>query len=341
MIQAKRILAVNFGGIGDEILFFPVLQSLREAYPQAWIAVLVEPRCRGIMAFNPAVDEVLTFDVKNQPTLGDFLRTVGALRERHFDLAIASGSSPAIPLLLFLSGAPQRVGYDANRLSGLLTHRVPLKKEQYAARMYYDLVSFLGIEFRLPQAVVAPEDGAWAKGFLGNPNRPVVVFHPGVSQMGIRKGILKSWHPHRWAKLIAYAMDQGWTAVLAGGPDDEEAVREIRSLLDREPLMAYGQTKGIGQLAALIEEADALVAVDSAPMHMAVAVGTPVVAIFGPTDPDKLLPTNTRHKAVFPAGLECRPCLWAKRSRSCEPLHCLDGVTVEMVEEALARIVAP
>ena len=62
----QRILVVNFGGIGDEILFFPVIQSLREAYPHAHIAALVEPRCEGIMRFNPAIDDVFTFDAKHQ-----------------------------------------------------------------------------------------------------------------------------------------------------------------------------------------------------------------------------------------------------------------------------------
>ncbi|HEY9766081.1 MAG TPA: hypothetical protein V6C82_06935, partial [Chroococcales cyanobacterium] len=66
--------------------------------------------------------------------------------------------------------------------------------------------------------------------------------------------------------------------------------------------------------------------------------GTPVVAIFGPTDPKKLLPSGTRHQAVFVSGLECRPCLWSKRSKSCPELSCLEGITVEMVESALLKV---
>ncbi|HEY9766624.1 MAG TPA: glycosyltransferase family 9 protein, partial [Chroococcales cyanobacterium] len=222
--KVKRILAVNFGGIGDELLFFPVIQSLREAYPAAWICVLVEPRCRGIMRFNPAIDEVLEFDVKNHPSLGDFLRVATELREKFFDLAIASGSSPAIPLLLFLTGAPQRIGYSVNFLSFLLTEKVPLVKEQYAAEMYYGLIKkSVSLDFRLPQILVAPEETAWARDFLGEKKKPVILFHPGVSQMGIRKGILKSWPAEKWASLIDRTIERGSTAVLAGGPDDEEA----------------------------------------------------------------------------------------------------------------------
>src|SRR5947209_2503272 len=100
----QRILVVNFGGIGDEILFFPVIQSLREAYPHAHIAALVEPRCEGIMRFNPAIDDVFTFDAKHEPSPFEFLKLVARLRARRFDLAITAGSSPIMALLVWLTG---------------------------------------------------------------------------------------------------------------------------------------------------------------------------------------------------------------------------------------------
>lgn len=334
----KRILAVNFGGIGDEILFFPVIQTLREGYPEAKITVLLEPRCKGIMAFNPAIDEVLTFDVKSKPTIGDFLKTAMMLRKHKFDLAIASGSHLAMPVLLFLSGARHRVCFGTTKLSHLLCNTVPLNKKRYAARMYYELVNFIPIEFRLPQAVVPVADSQWAKEFLENVNAPKVVFHPGVSKLGVQKGFHKSWTPERWAELAQRLMDRGISVILAGGPEDDEAIEGIKKHLTREPIMAYGQTKSIGQLAALMEQSDAVVAVDSAPMHVGVAVGTPVVAIFGPTDPEKLLPKETQHQAIYVEELECRPCLWDRRKQSCEARTCLN-VSVEQVEAAVLRVI--
>src|SRR5687767_8515715 len=106
----RKILVVNFGGIGDEILFFAVIQSLREAYPQARLAALVEPRCEGIMRFNPAVDEVFTFDAKHNPSKVGFAKLVLRLRREKFDLAITAGSSPIMALLVWLTGARHRVG---------------------------------------------------------------------------------------------------------------------------------------------------------------------------------------------------------------------------------------
>lgn len=339
----RRILVVNFGGIGDEILFFPVIQSLREAYPQAHLTALVEPRCQGIMAFNPAVDEVLTLDVKGRPSPGELLAVLGSLRARGFDLAIGSGRSPVMPMLLLLSGARYRAGYDANRLSWTLTEKAPCNPQQYAAEMYYDLIrSWIPIPFRLPQAALTQGDREWARGFLTEhgvqAGDQVVVLHPGTSKLSVIKGFHKSWQSVKWAELAARLHAEGVRVVLAGGPDDAEAITDIKSKLTFKPIEAYGQTKGLGQLAALIANASILVCVDSAPMHLGVAVGTPTVAIFGPTDPAKLLPSGTVHQAVHVEGLSCRPCLWDHRQTTCDELTCLRTLGVEAVEAAVWRV---
>jgi ADP-heptose:LPS heptosyltransferase len=339
----QKILVVNFGGIGDELLFFPVIQSLREAYPTSRITALVEPRCQGIMAFNPAVDEVLTLEVKARRSIGEFLRTVLALRQRNFDLAIASGRSPVMPLLLAFAGARYRVGYDANRLAWTLSEKVPCVTQQYAGHMYYDLVRpWISIPFRLPQVALQAADRDWARSFLADaghvPGGPLVILHPGTSRVAIQKGIIKTWEATRWAELARRLHAQGTRIVLAGGPDDGDAVAAIEALLDTPFIKAHGQTRSLGQMAALLAEASVLVSVDSAPLHLGVAVGTPSVAIFGPTDPAKLLPSGTPHQAVHVTHLPCRPCLWDRASRSCEALSCLVDLGVDLVEQAVWRV---
>jgi lipopolysaccharide heptosyltransferase II len=338
----QRILVVNFGGIGDEILFFPTIQSLREAYPQASITALVEPRCEGIMKFNPAIDEVLTFDAKHKPTYTDFGKLVLKLRAKRFDLTITAGSSWMMTMLALLSGAKRTVGYDTNKLSRFLTLPVKLEKQQYAAHMYHDLVGYLGKAPRPPQMSVSPDDREWARAFYAEvgrtPDRPVVIFHPGVSRISIEKNIIKGWAPERWVELGRRLAAQGLQVVLAGGPDDAEIIQLIKDTGEFPYVEAYGKTKSLGQLAALIEQADVLVSVDSAPMHVGVGVSTPVVAIFGPTDPAKLLPPGTVHLPVVVEGLGCRPCLWDHRATSCDALTCLKQLGVDQVEAAVQKI---
>lgn len=338
----QRLLVVNFGGIGDEILFFPTIQSLREAYPQAAITALVEPRCEGIMKFNPAIDEVVTFDAKHKPTKRDFAKLVLKLRAKQFDLVITAGSSWMMTFLALCVGAKYRVGYATNKLSRLLTVAVPLNKQQYAAHMYHDLVGFLGKSPRPPQMTVNPADRDWAKAFYAEHDRteerPVVIFHPGVSKLSIEKNIIKGWAPERWVELGRRLAAEGLHVVLAGGPDDEDIIRLIKETGDFPVTEAYGKTKSLGQLAALIEQADVLVSVDSAPMHVGVGVSTPTVAIFGPTDPAKLLPPGTVHLPVAVEGLACRPCLWDHRNTSCDTLECLKNLGVDQVEAAVKKI---
>lgn len=339
--RVKRILVINFGGIGDEILFFPVLQSLRLSYPDAHLTALVEPRCEGIMRFHPAVNEVITFDAKHQPRKRDYLALVWKMRQSGgYDLGVTAGSSPLMTLTLFLAGARFRVGYQ-NRLGALLQHAVVLNKQQYAGRMYHDLVGALGHPAPLPAMQVPEADRDWARAFLAAEGRDsskrLVVFHPGVSKLSIQKKFIKGWQPERWVALAQALSQAGHQVVLAGGPDDAEVIALIRQAGHLGAIDAYGRTQSMGQLAALIAEADALVAVDSAPMHFGVAVGTPTVALFGPTDPAKLLPTEGGHQVVAVEGLACRPCLWDRRATSCDALDCLKGLEVELALAATRR----
>ncbi|MEB3195748.1 MAG: glycosyltransferase family 9 protein [Candidatus Sericytochromatia bacterium] len=336
--RVSRILVVNFGGIGDEILFFPVIQSLRKSWPQAHLAALVEPRCKGIMAFNPGVDQVFTFDAKHRPSKREFARLVWTLRRERYDMAVTAGSSPLMALLVWLTGARHRIGYATHRWTSLLTHAVPLNKQQYAAHMYHDLVAWLGHAPENPRMEVPEADRAWADHFLKTEGArgaaPRVVLHPGVSTLSLQKQILKGWTPANWIALGRRLTAQGLEVVLAGGPDDAAVIGEIRAAAAFPCIDAYGRTSSMGQLAGLIAAADALVAVDSAPMHVGVAVGTPTIALFGPTDPSKLLPREGGHTVVQSGPLACRPCLWDHRQRSCETPKCLD-YAVDDVERAV------
>lgn len=341
--KIKRILLINFGGIGDEILFFPVIETLRYQYPHARIAMVVEPRCRNLLEHHYFLDAVYGFDIKHQRSPGELLQLVNILRSEAPDLILSSGGSTMVAPLLFLSGAEIRVGYDSGRLRSLLTHKAPLNKQQYAAQMYYDLLLPLGIprhpvvpQMKLP-AVVENWTHQWLKSQGLSKQDSYVLIHPGVSLMSKEKKLIKSWARENWLALIERLLAEGRNVVIAGGPDDAEEIAFLKSRLSHPKLiMAYGHTRDLYQLGGLIQRSQAIVCVDSAPMHLGVALGAAVVAIFGPTDEKLLLPPGREDRFVAVTHpVECRPCLWATRQTTCDALSCLVNIRLEQVYAAL------
>ncbi len=346
--QSRKLLAINFGGLGDEVLFLPTLKSIKSAFPSWHITLLTEPRSRSILEVTDLVNAGITFDIKKRPLLpADYIALIYLIRQGRYDVVLSSGSSPLVSILLFLSGIRQRVGYDSGLLGRLLlTNPVLLKRNQHAVYMYHDLVRGLGIalEPSPPEIAVDAQSRQSMSDFLQEGSLPEgdtipsttgsaapaqrllrVLIHPGTSKLALLKGIIKTWHPANWAWLIGKLLDRADVQViLSGGPDDEETIGQIKehllsmgidefmpaspkkvaesglrqSCLASRLTLAYGRTRSLRDLAALIDLSDLLVCVDSAPMHIGVGLKKNLVALFGPTDPDKLLFPDSRFIAI-------------------------------------------
>ncbi|MEM9540658.1 MAG: glycosyltransferase family 9 protein [Cyanobacteria bacterium P01_E01_bin.42] len=288
-----RILALVPGGIGDQILFFPTLTTLKQQYPKALIDVLVEPRSKGAYRVCPSVNEVLVFDYKDRNGLADYLNLLGVLRDREYEAAIALGQQWAVGLLLWLEGIPDRIGYKMPK-SWFYTTTVPLKKEQYAADMYHDLLGGLSISTATPPVSVAVPKGDidWAE--VEQENLDVkesgyILLHGGSSKLAISKGIDKIYPVRSWLQIVENIRQKqpDLPIVLLKGPEDEEFIAEM---LAGDPGLKTISPPDIGKLAAVIAGANLMLCTDSAPMHLSIAVGTYTIALFGPTDGKKLLP---------------------------------------------------
>ena len=320
MFKYKKILLINFGGIGDEILFLPVISALKELCPDSNITLCLESRSRAFLQLTDLVDSYFFADIKTKNKYIEMLKLYFRALFGHYDLVISSGSNPLISLLLFLTGIKTRIGYKCSNLSNkLLTHAVELNKNQYAANMYFDLVLSLdNIEYRLPHINIETDEKYHNS----------VLIHPGVSKISIAKKITKTISPEKWAELIVLLLNNGKNVYLVGGPDDGDCILQIEKELECIENKAnffdlYGQTKNILDLAKLIKKSEVLICSDSAPMHIGVATNTKTIAIFGPTDDLKLIPESPNFIAVK-NDTPCRPCLWDKRQQTCEKLDCLN-----------------
>ncbi|MBO6272817.1 glycosyltransferase family 9 protein [bacterium] len=313
----KRILTINFGGLGDEILFLPALISLKKEYPNAKITLALESRSKSIQQLTDIIDDVILVDIKGKNRYFEIFNLITKAIFGNYQMVVSSGGSPLISVIEFLTFIPKRYGYDTGWLSRkLLTKAIPLNKNQYAGKMYHDLVSAVtDVKTELPQISIKPEEK----------QQNTVLIHPGVSLMSKQKGCIKSITSKEWAELIDRLSAYGKRVILAGGPDDEECIKEIIEYSKTKNFENYyGKTKNLADLAKLISTSEKFVCSDSAPLHIAVAMGVKTYPFFGSTDDKKLVPQNNM---VVPlkAHDNCplKPCLWERRMTSCEELSCL------------------
>lgn len=327
----KKILVINFGGIGDEILFLPTLISLKKTYSNAKITLALEPRSQGIKDLTNTIDELFLIDVKSKKKYFELLKLIFFARRGNFDLVISSGANKFICILLFLTGIKYRYGYNTGKLSELLlTKAAPLNKNQYACAMYHDLITpFTDIKTYLPEINIETV-----------PKNNVILIHPGVSKLSVQMGMIKTISAKKWAQVIDLLIEKDKKVILTGGPDDKECIESIRNSLkykNSENFIDYfGKTKNLIDLAKLIASSEKFVCSDSAPLHIAVALKTKTYVIFGPTDYKKLIPESDN---VIPltTGYNCKlqPCLWEKRKITCENLVCLNISAENIVETVL------
>lgn len=318
MRTPKKILMLNFGGIGDEILFLPAVSSLKKEYPQAKITLALEPRSKSVKNLTNLIDNVICVDIKGKHRYWELFKFLIRAQWGRYDMVFSSGANQLIPVLLFLTGITYRYGYESGALSRiLLTKAVKLKKNQYASKMYHELVTPV-TDIKTPYPEI--DAGEVEK----EPNS--VLIHPGVSKMSVVKNMIKTWKPEIWAELVKKVLAAGKKVYLIGGPDDRECIEKIVEIVGNVPdfVNLYGTTKNIMDLARLTKRAEVLICSDSAPMHIGVGVGTKTLALFGPTDEKKLIPDDERFIAIKNNACSCRPCLWDKRQTTCDELKCLD-----------------
>lgn len=329
MPKEKKILAVNFGGIGDEIFFLPTLISLKKEFPDSEITLALEPRSKGIKDLTDVIDDLFLVDVKGKNKYFEMLKLLMNARHGKFDMVISSGGNKLISILLFLMGIKERYGYYTGGLSKLLlTHAVKLNRNQYACSMYHDLIrSITSYNTKLPQINVEKREVVTNS----------VLIHPGVSRMSVQKKCIKTIAPKVWAEVIDLLVAEGKKVMLTGGPDDDECIKEIlKNVRTQNFENLYGMTKNLIELAQLISSAEKFLCSDSAPLHIAVALGIKTYPIFGPTD-DKALVPQTPVVVPIKADDKCelKPCLWTRRMTTCEKLDCLKISPSKIVDAIL------
>lgn len=329
-----RILLLKLSAIGDCLVASPLARALRERYPEAHLTWLVGDKAALVVRGNPFVDEVLEW----RGGFGATLSLMREVRRRRFDAVVdVQGAWKSAPFAL-ASGAKYRAVSSradgaARRAANLV---VPiLETPPHALEQYLRVASAFDISAdapRTPHFAVPTEARDWAQTWLQE-NRidetRLIALNPGAARA------IKQWPPAQFAALGDLLHAQEWEVVLLGGPGDVDLAREIASSMKRAPLVAAGQTT-LAQLGALLERAAILVSADTGPMHLASGVGTPIVALFGPTDPRRTGPVgldrNAQPHTTVVRDLPCRPCF---QKPTCQRFECLTELPAHDVFRAV------
>ncbi len=352
MEQVERILIIKPSSLGDVVNTLPFLTSLRRRYPDRHIAWLVEEEAAGLLLGHPFLDRVIVSGRRRwaqeslaplrwPSALREISGLIAELREGRYDLVVDLQGLLKSALMLVFSGARFRVGFASAREGSrrVLTHLVPLPSRlMHAVDRYLEAARFLGAE-PLSNAFVFPsraDDGMRAEALLAEagvgPGDPVIALNPRA------RWRTKLWEEERFARLGDMLAERfGARILVIGSSSDLPLANHLAARMNPAPFVAAGRTD-LKLLIALLKRIDLLVTVDSGPMHLAAAVGTPLVALFGPTDPRLNGPYGS-DGAVLRVPLPCSPCL-KRRCQIRDDRLCMRSISEEEVAAAASAILA-
>lgn len=348
-----NILIVKMSALGDVVHTMPALTALRRAYPSAYISWVVEPAAAPLILGHPALDRVLVWprhDFAGALRSGRLIRALGMvyrfireLRSVRYNMVFDFQGLLKSSAWVVAAKGDRKIGFGRgmHRSEGsylFLNERVrAVSMEIHALDRGLMLLEAAGIPpaslvYDLPVTTEARRRARHILQEAGiHPGEPYVAIHP------MPRWPTKQWFPDRFAAVADALLEQGFKVVFTGAWDDAHCLDEIFISLRREPVRLDGKLD-LKSLSAVFEQARLLVSTDTGPMHIAAAMDTPVVAVFGPTAPNRTGPYGSRHRVVR-SGIACSPCF----SRSCmssasEEMACMKGVEAGQVIRAVFEL---
>lgn len=331
--EYTNILIVKLSSLGDVIHALPCAAALRTRFPNAKISWITEPAFASFLPGAPYLDEVLIFDKPHFSTLPlkekiAFIRELGnKLKEKHYDLVLDLQGLFKSAVIAYLTGCKERLGYcEMREMSGLVSRAVcGAHAKEHVIERYLDVVRYLGAEiaeatFPLPELSKERQkikELLQAHGILDTDK--LIVMAPGTSWQ------TKCWPTKYYGELAARLSAEGYRVVVVGAPGEKQLGEEVVLHSKGQVIDFTGKTT-LKQLAALFQRAKLFISGDTGPLHIAVAAGTNIVALYGPTSPDRTGPYGKHHQ-VLVANDDCRPCF----KKKCDRTDCMKNISVDSV----------
>jgi lipopolysaccharide heptosyltransferase I len=347
-----KILILRLSAVGDVLRTLPAVMALKEYFPSSHIAWVVEEPSKTLLESQPEVDQVILLPRKRWTeglkSIGKTWKTfkemgqfILELRKQRFDLVLDFHGIIKSGMISFFSGSPKRIGYDrksskeGNFLFSNVKVQLPNKKISRYQRNFA-LLKGVGLEVKdfNTRLHVPQRDKVYIEAFFNRLNpplrRPSVAIHAGTNP----KALFKKWMPDHYAQLADRLIRElNATVIFTWGPGELGSVEAIRKEMTEQSVLGP-ETESLTQLGELFKHCDLYLGGDTGPMHIASLMGTPVLVIYGPTDPVFHEPLGRHRKVMKDVG--CNPC----RNRSCKDLKCLKLITVDDVFKATKEILS-
>ena len=340
VLKSVNILIIKISAVGDCILSVPSLRAIRAKFKNANIKVLVGLPAREVFDGCPYINGKIVCDLKGRDRRLSGLWKIGReLRMECFDIVIDLQNNRKSHILSALSLAPLRYGYDNGKFSFLLNNRIKddapyLDPIEHQFRVL-KLAGLKPVDKNL-ELWSTPSDAEkidalfqdnWVK-----PSQNII----GINARASSRWNSKNWPPKRIAELCdKLAKEFNMRVILTGTKEDVSFIKKIRDLTSSKPIIAAGRTT-VAELASLIKKCKVYITSDSAPMHIASAMSTPFIALFGPTDPLRHIAPSKNH-VVIKKDLKCSPCYSPNCSRG---FKCMSGIEAEEVFRAVKNILS-
>jgi heptosyltransferase-2 len=339
---SKKILVMRYRFIGDTVLTVPFLRNLRRAEPSAYIAWMVAPGSSDVVKGIPYVDDMIYWDPATihadsrgtHRTFSAKMAFIKKLRLRHFDKVYVLKRSLSSAIIALLTGARERVGFDTEGRGLLLTKRVPYRHDRHEVQNFLEVLRADGITVvdDYLELWTEPKEEEEARKLMLNEGigagEKLVAIHPFSSVVERR------WPLENFGELARRLIrEAGCIPVVLGSGRDVETFRAVRHLFGERAVDLVGKCT-LRQTIAVLKRCVLFVGNDSGIMHLAAAVGIPLVALFGPQAPIRFSPWSHRAKVIY-KGMKCSPCR-QKFFSECVPSArmspaCIEAISVEEV----------
>jgi lipopolysaccharide heptosyltransferase II len=341
-----KVLVIKIAAIGDFLMATPALRALKLHDSVRSVTLLTGASIAAVVQGNSHLDKIYYLDDSKifkgsfWAKLSEVLKISWRLRREQFDLGFNFHRDWRFNIILFLSGCKKRIGFASGRKSRLLSKGVVVPGVKHHIFHYCDLLKGLGIfcldfkmEFPLAETVLT----ATADKFL-QPEKltDYVVLAPGGAANVKEEMDSRRWGAENYAALAGLLIGAGRRVVLLGNGGDQKIARLIK-VAQPEVIDFCGQTN-LTEAAALLKKAKLIVCNDSGLMHLAAAVGTRIIAIFGPTDPEEKKPLAAGNITIWKGEeLECSPCYHDGRFPKCEHRNCMKKITPQEIFDLIGN----